>query len=193
MVKATLAGGLLFLLPIILVVIVIGHAVKLMAAIAEPVAHLLPAGSIVGLHSENILAILLLVLISLFAGLVARTRPGRRVMRWSETSLLGGMPQYQLVKSVAQGMAQVENMEGVKVALVSIDGGWQIGYLLETLPNGWTTIFVPQAPTPMSGNVMYLPADRVQPLTMSMAQAMTLVKRLGRIDIHLSQIMAPAR
>ena len=31
-------------------------------------------------------------------------------------------------------------------------GGWQIGYLLEPLANGWVTVFLPQAPTPMSGN-----------------------------------------
>ena len=31
----------------------------------------------------------------------------------------------------------------------------------------------------MSGNVMYLPADRVRPLGTTMAQAMAIVKRMG--------------
>jgi hypothetical protein len=70
-------------------------------------------------------------------------------MRWSENSLLGGLPQYQLVKSVAEGLAHVESAESVNPALVSIEGGWQIGYLLEPLENGWVTVFLPQAPTPM--------------------------------------------
>ncbi len=38
-----------------------------------------------------------------------------------------------------------------------IEGGWQMGYLLETLENGWLSVFLPQAPTPMSGNVMQDP------------------------------------
>jgi hypothetical protein len=68
-------------------------------------------------------------------------------MRWSENSLLGSLPQYQLVKSVAEGLAHVESAESVNPALVSIEGGWQIGYLLEPLENGWVTVFLPQAPT----------------------------------------------
>ena len=31
----------------------------------------------------------------------------------------------------------------------------------------------------MSGNVMYLPADRVRPLGITMVQAMAIVKRMG--------------
>ena len=46
------------------------------------------------------------------------------------------------------------NATGVKPALVSIEDGWQIGYLLATLENNWVAVFLPQALTPMSGNVM---------------------------------------
>lgn len=63
--------------------------------------------------------------------------------------------------------------------LVSVEDGWQVGYLLEPLHNNWVAVFLPQAPTPMSGNVMYFPKARVRPLDMSMVQAMTLVKRIG--------------
>ena len=104
---------------------------------------------------------------------------GRRFIRWCENSFLGGLPQYQLVKSMAEGLARVESAEGVQPALVSIEDGWQIAYLLEPLENGWVTVFLPQAPTPMSGNVMYLPADRVRPLNITMVQAMTIVKHIG--------------
>jgi hypothetical protein len=104
---------------------------------------------------------------------------GKGIMRRFEKSLLGGIPQYQLMKSVAEGLARVENAEGVKPALVSIEGGWQMGYLLESLENGWVTVFLPQAPTPMSGNVMYLPVGRVRLLGISMVTAMAIVKHMG--------------
>jgi uncharacterized membrane protein len=84
-----------------------------------------------------------------------------------------------MVKSIAEGLAQVENATGLRPALVSIEDGWQIGYLLEALDNGWVTVFLPQAPTPMSGNVMYLPQERVRPLDITMVQAMSIVKRIG--------------
>jgi uncharacterized membrane protein len=175
--KATIAGGLLFLLPVVLIVIVLGYAVQLAGKVAEPISEFLPVDAVLGVPGVTILAVLLLIVVSLVAGLFARTSGGKRIMRWSENSLLGG--KYRLVKSMAEGLAQVESTEGVHPALVSIEDGWQIGYLLEPLENGWVAVFLPQAPTPMSGNVMYLPADRVRPLGMTMVEAMAIVKRIG--------------
>ena len=54
-----------------------------------------------------------------------------------------------------------------------------LAYRLEDLPQGWVAVFVPSAPTPMSGNVMYFPAGRVRPLGITMIQAMAIVKRNG--------------
>ena len=176
--KSTIAGGLLFLLPVVLVLVVLGHAMRLAGKVAQPVAKLLP-DVMVGVGVVTILTVLVLVLVSFLAGLFARTNGGKRLMRRFENSFLGGIPQYQLVKSMAEGLAQVENTEGVKPALASIEGGWQIGYLLEQLENGWVTVFLPQAPTPMSGNLMYLPVERVRQLDITMVQAMAIVKRLG--------------
>ena len=177
--KATMAGGLLFLLPVALIAIVLKQAMQLVEKIVRPISNYLPVEAVVGVWGETVLAAVVLILVSLVAGLVARTNVGRRIMRWFENSLLGGLPQYQMVKSMAEGLAHVESAEGVDPALVSIEGGWQIGYLLEPLDNGWVTVFLPQAPTPMSGNVMYLPADRVRPLGITIGQAMALVKHIG--------------
>ena len=177
--KATMAGGLLFLLPVALIAIVLKQAIQLVEKIVRPISNYLPVEAVVGVWGETLLAAVVLILVSLVAGLVARTNIGKRIMRWFENSLLGGLPQYQMVKSMAEGLAHVESAEGVDPALVSIEGGWQIGYLLEPLDNGWVTVFLPQAPTPMSGNVMYLPADRVRRLGITIGQAMALVKHIG--------------
>ena len=83
------------------------------------------------------------------------------------------------MKNMAEGLAQIESASGLKPALVSIEDGWQIGYLLEQLENNWVVVFLPQAPTPMSGNVMYLPVERVRPLGITMVQAMSIVKAIG--------------
>jgi hypothetical protein len=95
--------------------------------------------TVIGVGGATVLAVLALIFISFFAGLFARTNGGKRIMRWSENSILGGIPQYQLVKSMAEGLAKVESAKGVKPVLVSVDGGWQMGYLLEALgsPPAW--------------------------------------------------------
>src|SRR5215831_18221904 len=134
--KATVAGGMLFLLPLVLVVLLLSHAMRLAGKVAHPIAKFLNLDAVLGAAAEDSLAIAILLVISIAAGLVARTVAGRSIMRWSENSILGGPPQYRLVKSVAEGLAQIESAEDLKPALVSIEEGWQIGYLLEQVQNG---------------------------------------------------------
>jgi uncharacterized membrane protein len=134
--KATMAGGLLFLLPVALIAIVLKQAMQLVEKILRPISNYLSIEIVVGVWGETLLAALV-------------------------------------------GLAYVESAESVDAALVSIEGGCQIGYLLEPLEDGWVAVFLPQAPTPMSGNVMYLPADRVRSLGITMGQAMALVKHIG--------------
>jgi uncharacterized membrane protein len=178
--KATIVGGVLFLLPVALVLLVLSHATRLAAKVVAPISHSLHFDhTVAGVGVATLLAVALLVIFSFAAGVVAGTNAGRRISQWVESSLLGNMPQYQLVKSMGEGLAQIEGADNLKPALIGIDGGWQIGYLLEPLDNGWAAVFVPQAPTPMSGNVMYLPADRVRPLNISMVQARAIVKHIG--------------
>jgi uncharacterized membrane protein len=180
--KATVIGGVLFLLPAALVLFILSYAVRLVAKIAQPISDGLgldELGDAGGIGAATGLAILVLVVLSLGAGMIARTGGGRQISRWFEASLLGGLPQYQMLKSMVESVAQFETSTDIKPALVSIEDGWQIGYLLERLHDGWVAVFLPQAPTPMSGNVMYFPIARVRPLDMTMVQAMTLVKRIG--------------
>jgi uncharacterized membrane protein len=184
--KTTIVGGLLFLLPLVLVVLLLSHALRFAGKAVGPISEFLTLDKVFGPAAEESLAVLILVFISLAAGLIARTRFGRDIMRWTENSFLGGLPQYRLVKSVAEGFAQIENAENLKPVLVNIEEGWQIGYLLESLQTGWVVVFVPQAPTPMSGNVMYLPEERVRPLAISMVETMSLVKQRGSVLRRLS-------
>jgi uncharacterized membrane protein len=125
--KATIAGGLLFLLPLILVALLFSHAMRIAGKVAHPISEFLTLDKVAGPAGEDGLAVLMLILISVAAGLLARTAPGRNLMRWSENSFLGGLPQYRLVKSVAEGLAQIENAEDLKPALVNIEDAWQIG------------------------------------------------------------------
>jgi uncharacterized membrane protein len=177
--KTTIVGGLLFLVPVILLIVILGHAMRIVGKIAAPIAAAVPENEIAGVAIATLVAALMLLLFAFLAGLVARTDTGRSVMRWFEESLLGGLPQYRMMKSMAEGLAQVEDASGIKPALVSIEGGWQIGYVLEEMRTGWTAVFLPQAPTPMSGNVMFMPSHRVRLLDIPIGEAMLLVKRLG--------------
>jgi len=177
--KATLVGGLMFLVPVVLVLVVLRHAMQFAGRAAGPIAAMLPISESFGVPVVTLVAAAILLAIALLAGLVARTPAGRRITGWFEESILGGMPQYRMVKSMAEGLTQIESGEGMQPVLMRTDECWQLAYRLEDLPEGWVAVFVPSAPTPMSGNVIYVSNDRIQRLDMGMAAAMKLVKRLG--------------
>ena len=131
--RATIVGGLVFLLPLVLVAILLGQAIRLAGRVMQPVTASLDVDKLVGPVG--------VLVVALAAGLVARTALGP--------------------------------------VLVSIEDGWQIGYLIEEMDSGWVAVFLPQAPAPLSGNVMYMPIERTRPLGITMAQAMIIVKNPG--------------
>jgi len=181
--KTTIIGGVLFLLPVAFILFILSYALRLIKSLATPIAHGLRLdqfGNVAGVGAATIASVVALILISFVAGMIARTAVGKRITRWSEKSLLGHIPYYQLVKSMAEGLAQIESASGLKPVLVNIGASWQIGYMLdEQLDGGWIVAFVPRAPSPLSGNIMYLPPERVRPLGITLVQAMSIVKAMG--------------
>lgn len=84
-----------------------------------------------------------------------------------------------MIKTMAESLAQIETGAGMQPVLMRGDEGRQLAYRMEDLPGGWVAVFLPQAPTPMSGNVLYVAAGKIKPLDMSMVDAMRLVKSIG--------------
>ena len=89
--KTTIIGATSFLLPAVLVLFILSYALRLVRRVAVPISHALKLnqlGDLAGISVATVLAVLVLVLISFVAGIVARTVVGGRLSRWAETSLL---------------------------------------------------------------------------------------------------------
>ena len=177
--KTTIIGGLVFLVPLVLVMMVLKRAFEIAWKVATPVVAHFPAHQVAGVALGTLAAVLLLTVIAFAAGLAARTEQGRAMTRWVGESFLGAMPQYRVVTSMAEGLTKIEQGTGLQPALVSAEGTWQLCYVLEELERGWVAVFIPQAPTPLSGNVLYVPSERVRRLDLKIGEAMQLVKRMG--------------
>ena len=177
--KTTIIGGLVFLVPVVLVMMVLKRAFEVASKVATPVVSHFPAHQVAGIALGTIAAVLLLTLVAFAAGIAARTERGRALTRWVGESFLGAMPQYRVVTSMAEGLTKIEQGTGLRPALVTAEGSWQLCYVLEELDGGWVTIFIPQAPTPLSGNVLYVPSERVRRLDIKIGEAMQLVKHMG--------------
>jgi uncharacterized membrane protein len=175
-VRATLLGGVVFLVPIVVLGAIIGKAFRFFHQIAVPFASALSMEAIAGIPAPRILAV---VLFCFLAGLFARTGPAKRIVGWLESALLSNIPGYSMMKSMGENMAGVQGTKVHDVVLARIEDAWQYAFVVERLREGQVAVFVPGAPNPWSGSVYLMAEDRIKPLDVPLATALKCIKGLG--------------
>ena len=192
--KATIVGGLLFMVPLILMVVVLQKGLGLVRKIVVPLAKYFPERTFLGVGMTTILSIAVIVLLCFLFGLVARTAAGKKVRDWLEFTIMGKLPGYALVKGVIQGATGLENEEDVTIALVRIEDAWQIGFVVEVHSDGHRTVYLPGVPNPASGSIFYITEDRIRPIDAKMGQMLTVIRHLGigSKDLLAGKLTPPA-
>src|SRR5262245_40649594 len=178
-IRATVVGGLLFLVPFVVLLFILGRAFAIVEKLVEPIAKSLPVESVIGLRLSVLLAVAILVLVCFLAGFFARTAVARRLVSGLESGVLSNLPGYEFFKGLGEGLLGVEQHRGHQVVVARFDDNWQIGFLLERLENGMLAVFIPSAPNPHSGSVCYFAPDRITILEIGEQAAIKCLKRLG--------------
>ena len=177
--KTTLVGGALFLLPLIVTVYLVGKAFQFTANLVTPLAAALPVPRIAGLLVADILAVAALVAVCFMAGLIARTDIGRRLGNLAERLILKKVPGFTLLKGMTRGDERLGTGSDVSVVMFETEGGHALGFMMERHASGVVTVFVPSAPTPLAGAILYLPEEKVKRLDVPVKSAVTTIMQLG--------------
>ncbi len=179
-IKTTIIGGLVFMVPVVIVVAVVGKALKIMMLVAKPLDRLIPADSIGGIAIANVLALLAVALCCFIAGVIARSSVAKKAYRSIDTALLA-VPGYAFVKGFTESMnSSEEDAKSLIPVIVRFDDNAQIGFEVERTDGGNVVVYLPGAPNPWSGSVTYFSEDRVKKLDISVAQAIGNIRQLGR-------------
>lgn len=185
--RATVVGGALFLVPLVVIVAILQKAHAFIQTIAIALTERLSPSVAAAIPTPRILAAAAIVLICFLAGLFARTELARRLIAWLESALLSNIPGYSFMKGLGEDIAGVEGATTRQVVLARIEDAWQIAFLVERLPEGQVAVFVPGAPSPLSGSVYLMTEDRIKPLDVPTAAAMKCIKGLGLGSGKLTQ------
>ena len=105
--RTTIVGGVLFLVPIILAVAVIGKALEIANKIVAPLAALIPVESVGGIRAAKLLAIGAIVLFCSLAGFFAKTTLAKKIVNWLESALLLNLPGYEFMKGMAESIVGI--------------------------------------------------------------------------------------
>jgi len=174
-ITSTLVGGLLFVVPVYLAVLLLLKGMKSVATLVRPFTALLPDW----IPAERLLSLFVVLTFCFLVGYALRTQSGRAVRERLEVVFFGKLPGYGLIRSLTQRMAGDSSETAWMPALVELEDALVPGFVIEPLDDGRFTVFVPSVPTPFAGAVYILTADRVHILDVPFTQAVRSISRWG--------------
>lgn len=177
--RDTIAGGILFLVPIVVLAIIVGRALAMANRIVAPLAAHLSIHPVICMHIQRVLAIAVIILFCFLTGFLARTNPAQKLIRWLESKLLVNVPGYELIKRIEEDVLGIGNPEWHPAVFAHIGDTWQIGFEIEQLDNGLVAVFFPNAPNPYSGVVRLVPSSQVTLVKLPHGAIFKSLKRLG--------------
>jgi len=177
--KTTVIGGLVFLVPVVVLVMILAKAAGLMMMVAEPMAAWVPIEAIGGVALANVIAVLVVVLICFIAGLVARAAILRAIVRGLESKVLSKIPGYVIIKGMLSGLEE-DDTHKLTPVLATLGNTARIGLEIERLDDGRVIVMAPRSPNPWSGEVHIMAPEQVQRLDMPMTAYMENIERFGQ-------------
>ena len=173
----TLIGGVIVLLPIIIMIWVVRILVTLIETALRPLTSLinLEVPDIV----LNIIALVAVILFSFVIGLVVRTRFGSTLYNYVEEQWLERIPVYSSIRDIVQQFSGRKKPPFNQVVIVKGFGLLMTGFVTDDNGDDMYTVFVPTAPNPTNGFVFHVHKNNLQFVDVKTESAMRTVVGMG--------------
>jgi uncharacterized membrane protein len=178
-IKATFLGGILFLVPLVILLIILEKGYGIIQKITLPLVNNLPRVHVLGIALQELIGILIIILICFAAGLLARTARAKKLIQKLEDGILSFVPGYSFMKSMNESIMGFESKQDLKVILVPTDAGWQFAFLIEQINENNFTVFIPDAPNPWSGSVVLVEKKDIREIEITQKEALACIRKLG--------------
>ncbi len=176
--RDTITGGVLFMLPMILIIMLLIKAHEVLSKVVKPIAGMLP-DTFMGFDGSRLIAILLMILICFISGLLFRSKSVRKGVSRLEDNFLYLIPGYTLIKSMTADAVGNQEEHGLKPVLVECDGTTKIGFLAEE-KNDLCVIFFPEPTKSDAGEVVIVSRASVKNIDASTNKIAQCMKRFGK-------------
>ena len=178
-VKTMVIGGVLFFIPLIILIVILQKAFQIAAALVMPIIKLLNVTHIFGIGVEIIVAIAIILFILYLGGLISKTSRAKKAVKKIEDALLSKVPGYDMIKNMGESFVGFEGNTSISTVLARIEDAWQYGFLIEEIEGEQYAVYVPGAPNPMSGSVYILEKTRIKKTNIPLQAAMKSLRGLG--------------
>jgi len=178
-VKTMVIGGVLFFIPLIILIVILQKAFQIAAALVMPIIKLLNVTHIFGIGVEIIVAIAIILFILYLGGLISKTSRAKKAVKKIEDALLSKVPGYDMIKNMGESFVGFEGNTSISTVLARIEDAWQYGFLIEEIEGEQYAVYVPGAPNTMSGSVYILEKARIKKTNIPLQAAMKSLRGLG--------------
>jgi uncharacterized membrane protein len=143
--KTTVLGAVLVIVPIGIVGFALWQVVSIVQKLLLPLVERLPFESSWTSSAVVAMALLTVILLCYFTGVVVRTRWGGAVRGWIERSLLERIPGYSMIRTLIHQYLGHEEERKFRPVLVDLYGSESraIGFEIEELGDGTVAVFLP--------------------------------------------------
>jgi uncharacterized membrane protein len=176
--RSTILGGLVVLVPLIVLVAIVGWAIETAYRSIKPFLDLFPERTIGGVSLTLLAVIAGALALCFLVGLCAETALVASLTKKAERLALS-VPGYALMKNVGADFVGLKNQKPAKTVLVRFESSWQLGFLMDTLPDGRHVVFIPGVPRALVGSLHFIAPERVEFASISIPAALDILGRLG--------------
>jgi uncharacterized membrane protein len=185
--KTTVVGGFVFLVPAVIVVVALGKLIGALKVMAKALSPVFGIETLVGGLALDLLAVTVTVMLCFVAGLLAKRASAKRVREKLDATLLNSFPGYAFIKAFAENLRQTEALAGSFLpVLVQFDDYVQVAFETQREHSGQVAVYLPGAPNPRSGVIVYVSRERVKPLPMMLTEALRNIRSLGKGSIDIA-------
>ena len=170
---AVFADGFFILLPVLITYLMLGQLFDLLLVLTTPITDVLPLGLFAETWTHRLAVVALLLLLFILVGLAAQTALVQRGGAWFERVFLARFPPYTVLKSLSMRIGGKESPERFQPALLVLSPDVRmLVAIVEELPDGTMTVFVPVTSAPGVGVLQIVNSQKVQKLECSMTDAL---------------------
>ena len=177
-VRNTLTGGILFLLPIVLIILLLKKAHEIIYVLVDPLAQRMP-DIFFGFDGSRTVALIVLITICFLSGLMVRSAFIKRFVSTMEDRLLIHLPGYALIKSATAGALGKDDQNGLMPIITNEEGKTKVGFLVEE-QGVHCVVFFPEPVNSNSGEVVIMSSADIRRLDIPANKVTKSMKQFGK-------------
>jgi uncharacterized membrane protein len=179
--RTSLIGGIVVVLPVAILIAVFKWIFNFVTGLIRPITDvLIQTSEFTGVLADIIVLAVILVVCFLI-GVIVKTGIGKWAHTLIDTRLLSIAPGYNMIKETVLQLFGGKKAPLSRVALVELFANevMTTAFITDENPDGTFTVFVPNSPSPLSGNLYHLKSRYVHPVDMTVEQAMRTIISFG--------------